>query len=202
MDFTRLECRDILAHIGAGIDPDVLAKIQQGAEQRAMPTTLPAGYLPSTTLAPPEAPAGVVPPVPLVLDEKATKAGWTAETIAAANEAQQRSYENYLKGLKRPANLNPDDALNADFAGPDAPAEARRPVARHKVGEINEAEDKCVKIDDDGNSVYVCSKSGHGYTYNPYVLGCPICFAAGAGGVRVGGGEAVDEDRIAGEEDF
>lgn len=188
MNFTRLECRELLAHLGPAVDSDVLAKVKEGAEQKSL-----SAYPIATSsqqvqidvngikrfLNPGTVIGGTVPG--LTLTEKMQAQGWTQEEVDAINQAArdalaaQRKIQDSYKPIVGEQNASHP---NAAFAPPEvvpAPTKERTPV-----GSANQYGDLCVRLNDAGESLYEC-QSGHGYLFSSVVRGCPRCFLTGGG---------------------
>lgn len=187
MNFTRLECRELLAHLDAGVDLDVLEKVKEGSEQKplqAYPISTSSQQVPIDIngirrfLAPGTVIGGASG---LALTEKMQAQGWTQEEVDAVNRAardalatQDKIRASYTPIVGEQNAAHP----NAAFAPPEViPSPAKE---RTQVGSANQYGDLCVRLNTAGESVYEC-QSGHGYLFSSVVRGCPRCFLTGGG---------------------
>ncbi len=189
MDFTRLECRDILANVNkVNVDPDVLAKLMIGANTTALAA-------PSTVLPTWQQPAGresfgdVPEFVPVVLtaaqlariqvpDGDGTRPATQAD-VDEVNRIKQEAHnrEWRLRATYR-ANLNERDVVNAAFDAPERERGFNPQFERVPIGGKNAHGDECVRVDTDGESIFRCAQ-GHGYKQSRSLRSCSACFLAG-----------------------
>lgn len=197
MEFSRLEIREILAHVDAqSIDPDVYQKLCEGANQNVTRDSYQVvGKVIGRTSSnkPAASDDGIPPYVPITYTQeqlnkinKSLPEGQlpvTQETIAEINRQKEAAHRAEWSFRKRYVpNLNPNDAVNAAFAPPDLPA-GYNTFENVAIGEQNSAGDLCVHIDNtDGASVFRCD-SGHGYKQSKSLRSCPTCFTMGTGTV-------------------
>jgi hypothetical protein len=223
MEFSRLEMRDILANVNRiGIDPDVLAKLEYGANSLSAPNParlVSSQHAPIYTPeqievlvglgSPHKRPAGfitgaeAVDPTtfhPMTLTEAMVAKGWNQDMVDGANEQTRLQWETEqrVKRLYKPiVGENNASNPNAAFAPPDVPNAP--PPEKPSIGSKNRWGDECAAYQGE-DPVYRC-KEGHGYLYGKgsVTAGCPQCFLSGnAEPSSQGRGE--DPDAVPGED--
>jgi len=192
--FSRLEARDILAHIDKdGVDPDVLAKLValSGSKQTLGAATTSGWLAPSTHLDQREAGDGSIPPfIPVVYSKEQLARikvpegdGFRPATQADVDAINQIKKEAHAREWDMrhsyKANLNQHDVVNAVFDAPDRDRGFSPVFEEVLVGKRNLAGDECVSINADGMCVFRCTKAGHGYTQSRSLRSCSACFLTG-----------------------
>jgi hypothetical protein len=214
--FSRLELRDILAHVDRSrIDPDVLAKLESAASNRTIVQyTEPEADLTAVRNDLASQPRAGGPLIhsdefhPIVITPAfRAHPPWTQaqldengltleEAVERVNQntkvvwdAQQKVRANYKPIVGEANASNP----NAAYAPPDIPASP--PPEQTPVGRKNRWGHECVAMQG-GVPVFKCDE-GHGYTYNAAVPGCSQCFLVGNASTPV---QREDHNAIPGED--
>jgi hypothetical protein len=211
MDFTRLECRDLLSNVNkVNVDPDVLAKLMMGANvshSTFAPGSVTSINAPGDSITIAQA-VDLFPPYDPVVYTDAQLAkiqvpdanaagGYRSATqadVAEINKLKRDAHEReWRMRATYKANLNERDVVNAAFDAPERPSGFTPVLERVAVGENNAAGDVCVVIGVDGESVFKC-KDGHGYKLSRSLRTCPQCFLAGGGVEREDPGAVAGAD--------
>lgn len=209
MTFSRLEAREILAHLDDDCDPDVIEKLREIAQSKtrtlvtfkaAIQEPLNQVQLERAELAlrsnfelfdPPanqrcEHTEGTVTVNGVAVCSICHNKGWSTADIARVNEERRITFaaqSNMSGGIPFTA-IADKPALPSGFG-----------IERVAVGDTNSVGDKCIRIDDRGFSVYVCPE-GHGYIGdNEAFKGCSQCEM---GGTTVTRQQIEDRGAIAG----
>lgn len=193
MNFSHLECKEILRYITKGIDQEVLAKLLAGSAGAT--TVIGPGGMP---LAPPNAPSEVYA-------TEVSRSPSEGQETAKDDDSWKLCHEPWMDEINprtgQPNMTQADiDRVNEErrislvaahqmskgipytLAAPPK-VDARAVIIVTPVGQRNSAGDVCLKIDHNGHSVFQCSNTEHGYyaDENPNRIGCTKCFLSGSG---------------------
>jgi hypothetical protein len=167
--FTRLECREILAHLDADCDPDVVAKLQQIAQSTKPLRPVNAIAWQETARLVEEANATTTFPFTFVRSEYQHLDDGEFEAYTRTFRMQ---WEKDQKRLR--------EVAFESLAPTLVPAQYGSGIERIPLHQKNGRGDTCISVDpDSGFSTFACAKCGNTYVANnPAVRGC-ICGGSG-----------------------
>jgi|GEM_PF-5676411 len=173
--------------------------IQHDTTQRAYLQALAKATAPESDLAP------IVPKMvwsPELAQTYDLKVGWkiTNEEVERMNADRQKASDEewqHARSYRPSVDQEGNGVVTAAFVQPDRP---RAPGWRESfaIGDLNANDDACVRAGTYTTAAFRCS-TGHGYTLNGTVAGCPQCWMNGGG---AGTTKQRDENDIEGEESF
>jgi hypothetical protein len=190
VDFTRLECREILAHLDPDCDPDVITKLQEAAQSTAVARPRDA--------APAEIHRHSDVPTPAETYQRLQEHRADRAEVAAAQKTFPYTFNRaafrHLDDEQFAAHVAIQRQLweRDQVASKEIPMEALNPpqqmrgfgsgIQRLPLGARNAAGDVCVAVDpDSGVSTFTCKACGDTYVANnPAVRGCK-CGGSGSG---------------------
>jgi hypothetical protein len=200
VELSRLELKELIANLGPNCEPEVREKLEAALGQKVATTIAVPGTGQSVqVLREPSSMDDLRDIVrqkaqeaedeifrPLTRERDFPKGTISDEELDTINTARRTAWENAKRVAEARKNITVVDAYTEI---PPKPSSGR--VA---IGAVNRVGDKCAKINELGQSVFVC-RNGHGYIEEESVTdGCPRCWAGATEGGGVARVQMDDED--------